>query len=368
MTTPDFSPCITDADPRRTLLFLDKVFLKPRKANLRGVELFNLNLLKDLVREEFRPTVPVHFSWREIFNREFGGSPSEFCATTWKNNLAGGLQAAWRLRRRRYEKIILANVANDLVPALRLLLLFNPRLEIILFAHRLPARRFLAVLPRKTTRILAVNSIIAGRFKKAGFADAEVFFGHISAARFHPPASRREQNAGGGKVHFCVVGFLENAWKGADTAVAAWRALPEHISAGCVLHLAGYASPPHFPEKNIKVYHWLAADDMPEWLRGMDAMIVPSRDERVMRETFSLAMVEGMLTGLPLVVSTLPVLTEKLSSGGGYVFNSAAELAQSIARLAADAELRARLGQEARRTALARYVWNTGDFIGRYLA
>ncbi|MFC1453970.1 hypothetical protein ACFLQL_02185, partial [Verrucomicrobiota bacterium] len=83
--------------------------------------------------------------------------------------------------------------------------------------------------------------------------------------------------------------------------------------------------------------------------------------------TFSLAMIEGMLTALPLLAANLPILAEKLDAGGGYTFNNAKELSRLMAALVSGPEKRSELGKNARRTALERYVWNTEKFIGRYL-
>jgi len=353
------------------MLFFDKVFLKPAKENLRGVELFNLSLMRDLAQAGIKALVPIHYSWKEIFCRELGEAVPDFCEVGGKSSLSNGLCAVWRLcrwhmRRQRPKRIILANVANGLIPALCLMRLLWPRLEIILFAHRMPSKRFMAFLPGKRTRILAVNKIIAACFQKAGFVDATVCFGHINADKFYPG----ESDAQGGeqkKVNFGVVGFLDNAWKGADTAIAAFRAMPAEISADCALHLASYRVPPSLPERNIAAYGWFPGAEMPDWLRRMDVMIVPSRDEHVMRETFSLAMIEGMLTGLPVIASNLPILKEKLEAGGGYVFNDVGDLARLMALLAANPELRRQLGAQARSIALERYVWNTKLFISRYL-
>lgn len=368
MITRDFSPCITDADRLRPVLFLDKVFLKPRKKNLRGVELFNLSLIRDLARQGIKLLAPIHYSWKDDLNRVVADSPSEPCEVAWKRTLLNGLQTAWRLRSKPYQKIILANVANSLIPTLLFLRILNRAVPLVVFAHRMPSTRFMAALPKKTTRVIAVNSIIAARFKEAGLADVNVFFGHINADKFHPADELTAGTDAERKVNFCVVGFLDNAWKGADTALSAFRAMPKDISAKCVLHLASYRSPPSFPEQNIKVYEWLPPGAMPEWLREMDVMIVPSRDEHVMRETFSLTMVEGMLTGLPIIASNLPVLAEKLDAGGGHTFRNATELSQLMVALASRPELRAELGKKARQIALARYVWNTNKFASRYLA
>ncbi len=74
-----------------------------------------------------------------------------------------------------------------------------------------------------------------------------------------------------------------------------------------------------------------------------------------------------MLTGLPVLHSTLPVLCEKFDQGGGLVFDSDAALAAGIERLANDPALRRDMGRSGRRTALERYVWSTSRFVDRYL-
>jgi glycosyltransferase involved in cell wall biosynthesis len=360
-----------DAERRQSLLFLDKIFLRPRKTNLRGVELFNLSLVRDLSRNGFALTIPAHHSWQHDFPRESFPSPVVFHKVPGNITLFNGLNAAWYLRRQPYQKIILANVANGLIPALLLLRIFKRPFSLIVFAHRMPSPRFMAALPKKATRVICVNGIIAAEFKKHGFGDVRVLFGHMNAGKFHPEKETGQKlrpEKTGDKINFCVVGFLDNAWKGADTALAAFRALPEDISAKCILHLASYCRQVSFPEPNIRAYDWLPANEMPQWLRRMDVMIVPSRDEEIMRETFSLTMVEGMLTGLPIIASNLPILAEKLDAGGGYTFRDTNELSRLMATLASRPELRAELGGKARQIALERYVWDTGKFIRLYLA
>jgi len=149
--------------------------------------------------------------------------------------------------------------------------------------------------------------------------------------------------------------------------MAAFRALAPEVRARARLHLVAYHQPPAIAEKDIAAYPWMDPDALPDLLRKMDVLLVPSRDEEVMRETFSQAMVQGMLTGLPILANDLPVLTEKLDRGGGLIFRNVPELTAGMARLAEDAGLREKLGREARATALARYVWSTAEFASRHL-
>lgn len=349
------------------MLFLDKVFLKPRQRLLRGAELSNIGLARDLERHNVRLVVPAHYSWGADFRDGSGHGINDIVSLSGNSVLLNGLSAVIRLRHRAFRAVIVSNVANSLIPAILLLRACQSSLPFAVIAHRLPTARFVASLPVRRTRIVAVNSFIADTFGRAGFRDVLASFGHVEAARFHPPGTRRYA-APGTKVNFCVVGCLDCAWKGADTAVAAFRNLPREVAGRCVLHLASYARPPAFPEDNILAYAWMAAGEMPDWLRRMDVMIVPSRDDNVMRETFSLSMVEGMLTGLPVIASSLPVLAEKLTEGGGYVFRGVEDLARLMSRLVECPEMRASLGARARSVALQRYVWDTAKFIDLCLA
>ena len=77
--------------------------------------------------------------------------------------------------------------------------------------------------------------------------------------------------------------------------------------------------------------------------------------------------VQGMLTGLPVVHSPIPGLAEKFDRGGGLCARTPEEFAAAMERLALDPALRARLGAEARASALARYVWDSERFLREHL-
>ena len=237
----------------------------------------------------------------------------------------------------------------------------------LLVAHREASRRFLRGIAPLPGHVVCVCEPIARAFREWPVAAAvHVDYGVMDADSFHPaPPSERPRGA---PVRFGVLGALDNAWKGADTAVEAFGLLDPALRARCELHLMAYREPPAFPgESGIVAHRWADAGAVPAFLRSLDALVVPSRDEEVMRETFSRATVQGMLTGLPVLHSPLPVLVEKFDRGGGIRFDDAEGLAQAMALAARDPALRARLGAEGRTTALARYVWNTARFAERYL-
>ena len=348
------------------ILFLEKVFLRRAPAALRGVELFNMQLLRDLHALGHRIAVPAHPSWRGAFDEQLAGMPGmSFRYGGRRRGGAGNLVAwAWGLvRGPRLDLLLLGNVGNLLLPLVRIVRHLGKASRYVLVAHRETSARFLGALKGWHGAVVAVNGKIAEPFRAAGFGDVHVDYGIMNADRFFP---RDEPARGDGRVRFCLVGMLDNAWKGADTAVAAFRAMPEPVRRRCELHLASYATPPRFDEENIVARPWMPASEIPGWLRTMDAMLCPSRDEGVMRETFSQAIVQGMLTGLPVLASDLQIFREKLDTGGGAVFADVADLSRQMTALAGDAALRERQGREGRATALERYVWDTARFVRRY--
>jgi len=352
--------------PSTRLLFLEKVFLRTkRQLPLRGVELFNLYLVRDLVRLGFPVTLVAGRSWRQAVSATLG-SAAPRCIWVAETGLDvwTGFVGAWRAGTERYQRLILGNVGNSLLAALWWLSRRSCCERCVLIAHREASPRFVRHFGKMPAHVVAVNGVIAQPFIDAGMDSVHVDYGVMNAERFQPKTS----SAGAGTtVDFCVLGLLDNRWKGADTAVRAFRRLPEDVRAKARLHLVSYMDPPLVQERNVIPYPWMPPDRIPGLLQEMDVLLVPSRDEEVMRETFSQAMVQGMLTGLPVIASDLPVLAEKLDAGGGVLFQTDSQLADAMSRLARDVHLRDKLGQQARRTALDRYVWDTERFVNRYI-
>jgi len=343
-----------------SVLFVEKVMLRPPQEPLRGVELFNLHLIDDLLRLGHRVVLPAHAGWKPVFEAR-GLSGLASCVWLRRRGLFG-LVAAWRaLRTVAYDVVLVANVGNGLIPLLQALPRRNGAARLVLIAHREATPRFVRALRRWPSRVVAVNDKIAAPFRAAGFARVAVDYGIFDADRFFP-----EPRAAPGPVRFVVLGALDNAWKGADTARAAFAQLPAQVRARCELHLASYSVPPRDIEPGVVAHPWMPADAIPAFLRSMDIMLCPSRDEHVMRETFSQAIVQGLLTGLPVLASDLPIFREKLDRGGGHLFQSVDELSRQMAELAENPDRWAGLGAQGRATALDRYVWDTARFAARY--
>lgn len=344
-----------------SVLFIEKMFLRPPPDPLRGVELFNLRLVEDFAALGFALTLPMHVAWKSVLAHR--AAIAGLCPIWVKASGMWSTVSLWRrCRASRKDLVFVANVGNGLIPLLHLLRSSRVAPRLVLLAHREAAPRFVRALRRWPATIVAVNEQIARPFRDAGFARVAVDYGVMDADHYFPG-----ERSAGGPVRCVVLGALENAWKGADTALAAFARLPPEVRERCELHLASYRTPPQDLGPGVVAHAWMSPADIPAFLRTMDIMICPSRDEVVMRETFSQAIVQGMLTALPVLASDLQIFREKLDKGGGRIFRDVEELARQLTELARDPALRVRLGAEARATAQARYCWNSGRFAQRHL-
>lgn len=352
-----------------TVLFLEKVFLKHRKTAgaLRGVELFNLNLIREMIELGAEVTVICENSWKEaIYSAMPDVKPEIVAKPQLFTPVACGLAGAFAVKRRNFDFLLIGNVGNTIAPVVSLLNKARCFRRMVLIAHRETSAKFLKAISKIPGHVVSVCGPIAKPFSEGGIAaESHVDYGIMNADSFYPRESSSWQN--GGKVRFCVLGALDSAWKGSDTAIAAFNLLPADIRARAELHLKAFSDVSSFPKQDgIVAYGWESASTVPSFLRDMDVMIVPSRDENCMRETFSQATVQGMLTGLPVIYSDLPILKEKFDLGGGICFSTVEDLAKAMERLVLEESTRAEMGKIARRVALDRYVWQTGRFLKRY--
>ena len=99
-------------------------------------------------------------------------------------------------------------------------------------------------------------------------------------------------------------------------------------------------------------------NDVLPWLRAVDVFALPS----YANEGVPQAIVQAMLVGLPIVTTPVGSITEAVShEASGLIVppRDAGALADAITRLLADAALRTRLGDEARRQAAARFSFES---------
>ncbi len=348
-----------------SILYLAPTFLAYRlHKTIRGVQVFDLTFLRHLADRGHSITVPAEITWRQrlcerLGLREPGTHPHIVYTPPFFKPQWNGLWAAATLRGR-FDVAFVGNTTRGIIPPVDLMLRRGLFDRIIVQANRVPRSRFCDALRRWPAKTVAVSADVRSHFPEDLRAGVDVYYGITNPERFHPDTRR---SASDGLIHFCVVGQLANDWKGAPLAIDAWARLAPDVRARCRLHLASYTSPPTIDDPTVIAHKWMPDESAAAVIRSMDVMLVPS----TANETFSQAMVQGMLAGLPVIAYDLPVLAEKLDTGGGIVIRDAASLATAITRLALHEAERQRMGAIARQTALERYVWDTDAFIDRYL-
>ncbi len=111
----------------------------------------------------------------------------------------------------------------------------------------------------------------------------------------------------------------------------------------------------------------LPHDGVPDFLASLDALALPSRTTRLWSEQFGRVLVEAMAAGTPVVGSSSGAIPEVIGDAG-LVFpeGDAAALAEALAGIAADAQLRDRLAAAGRARAKAEFGWEA--FASRSVA
>lgn len=348
----------TSPVPQLRLLFFDKCLIARRGPVLRGVEQFNLTLLEDLLAQGVQLTLLAHTSWHERLQAQLPGIHLlGVSATPW--TLLSSLLAALHPHLGRHDVLFISNCARDLILAVWCLHLRRSARWRILMVHRWPSRRVRLSWRRCVDQVITVNNIIAAQFRQYGYPRVTCYFGENRPDRFQQRRSRPP----GARLKFCVPGALHTPLKGAETAITAFRGLPADLQSRCELHLLGYHGTLPDPEPGIVYYPWQEATAIADFLAQMDVVIIPSH-----QETFCLAMVQGMLSGLPVLARNIPVLAEKLRDGGGWLFEDAISLRQHMAQLIDNRALCQSLGDATRAQALTHYCWSSEVFWQRFVA
>lgn len=339
-----------------------------RHKRVHGVELFNFLLVRRLVELGVRVTLAAEPRWREGFAEHFAGV-GQGLEVVYGLPLSRPLPVSLSLvpgllRRGPYDLVVLGNNGRGVLPAARAVLRWGqkPRARCVLFAHQYAVERYLRALRPMRIEVHCVSEAIAADFRRVRRWPVSVGYGILNADRFYPVPQ-----GGAGvvsrPVRFGVVGTLDAPDKGAHLALEAWERLSDVVRGRAELHLLAFKNPPEVRSAGVVLHNWLPAERMPDFMRSLDVLIVPS----VAAESFSQVAVQGMLTGLPMLAYPLPALAEKLDTGGGAVFKTGAELAALVERLVLEPGLRERMGEIARRTALERYCFSAEAFAERFL-
>jgi len=109
--------------------------------------------------------------------------------------------------------------------------------------------------------------------------------------------------------------------------------------------------------KDIHMIVTGSTDNVVPYLQAMDIFVLPS-----LTETTSLATMEAMSVGLPVIVTPVGSIREYVEDGkNGLIFprGDANSLYEKLEALLANEKLRADLGRDARRTIKTKYQWAT---------
>lgn len=354
----------------RSILYLAPTFLANRtRKQIRGVQVMDFQILKDLITLGHRVCVPIERTWRPRFTEQMdslGSAPNldVVVVPPLRKPLFATIAAAIALRNRRFDVAILGNVARGIVPGVNLMLKRSVFDRMVIQANAAPKTAFLKSLARWPARVVAVSRHVADAFPaRADGRQIDVYYGICNPEAFHPPAQTRRERP----VRFCMLGKLDTALKGVDGVIHAFASLPAATRAKSELHLASF---PEMPDERtreswgpgVTAHRWMPVSDVPAFLRTMDVLIIASASE-----TYSQACVQAMLTGMPVIGRDLPAIREKLDTGSGICFADDGGLIRAMAKLAEDDELRAKMGAAGRSHALAHCVWKTTEFLDRFV-
>ena len=208
------------------------------------------------------------------------------------------------------------------------------------------------------TRIIAVSWAVADFLDRSGYDRARVSLVYHGVADPlavpQRPLLREALALPEGAVLAGIVARLVPA-KGQDLAVEALTQCPPAVH----LVLIGDAGTPFGRQVRARAaqlgiasrVHFLGfRDDAPQWMRGLDLVLAPSR-----REALSLTLAEAAAAGLPVVaarVGGIPEIAADWETGLLIPPDDPWLLAAALRRMAGDPGLRARLGASAR----ARYL------------
>ena len=165
----------------------------------------------------------------------------------------------------------------------------------------------------------------------------QVIYNGIDSERFHPPLQKKPILP---KLQVLFSGNLSQR-KGAQWLLPISQRLQGIAE---IFYTSGLRVKKHFREaENLTCLGSIPYQKMPELYRSMDVLVFPT-----VREGFSMAVLEAMATGLPVVASNCSSLPEQIDHGkGGYLcpIGDYHTFAKYIIRLAQDREVGVAMGE-----------------------
>ncbi len=224
--------------------------------------------------------------------------------------------------------------------------------------------RFDRLAYRRASRLLVASDLLAEQLVAAGTPRARLRVvppgRDVAAAPGPPPGDLRQ---GRGAAFLCVGNWVER--KGLHDLLEAFARLPPEAG---TLHLAGdERADPRYAARlrarlarpdlagRVVAHGPLPREAVAALYHAADVFALPS-----VKEPYGTVYGEAMAAGLPVVgwrAGNLPYLADDEREGLLLPPGDLAGLADALARLAADAALRRRLGEAARQRALARPTW-----------
>lgn len=353
----------------RSILIIDQGFLKSRHGKpVHGVELFRLNLIRQMLERDVDVTLACVSAWTKPLRDFFGDNPPKLLYVSNTGVPSASVLSVIRakLSHRSLDTVMFGNIGRATMFAVNLARVMRLGRHRFAMAHRPPKPKGGRIVATCPLPIVAVSEHVAGPFRDAGDPNrVHIMYGLANAENFSPRTAGHPD----APCRFVLLAKLPHVIKGEGTAIRAFELLPDELRGRCELHLIAYSSDPPPLPSGVTAHRWTPPAEVPDLLRSMDVMLALSSIE-----TFSQAIVQGMLSGLPVIATPLPVYIEKLDSGGGIIVGKSAEESEELAiavssamrELAVDSERRARMGAIGRQTALERYAWNTDEFLNRF--
>src|SRR3989344_2944154 len=183
----------------------------------------------------------------------------------------------------------------------------------------------------------------------------------IDGEEFMPPADKAKAKD---KVSIdpgsIIIGFAGRiGWeKNLETLEKAFRILQKRYNGSIKLLIVGSGIGLERMFKSMEgVIHIEATHKVADYLQAMDIFVMPS-----LAETSSLATMEAMSCGLPVVATSVGCIPFYVKEGkNGYLFppKDSAMLAKKLSKLIDSPELRKAIGSVARKTVTTRYSWDS---------
>lgn len=194
--------------------------------------------------------------------------------------------------------------------------------------------------------VTAVSQFTAGMVREElGFhGHIEVVPNAVDTQMFHPGSEPRESDrfvalfAGNNSLH-----------KGVQWLPSIANRLDQHITIRCIGARDQYRG----MGRGIEVLPGVRRSSMPDIYRSADLLLLPT-----VREGMSLAILEAMATGLPVVATRCSSIPEYVHDGRGGILCEVGDVdcfAAAINRLAGDAELRRGMGEYNRKLVCERF-------------